>query len=329
MGGRDKTEAPPDEITPEVLYRRRREIIKDGLLFAATSVGVGSGLLGLVGAGHGTPSPPSAAPGDLTTLPIATRGSYVGSEETTPFSKATTYNNFYELGLGKADPARNAGAFRPRPWTLSVDGEVSRPMTVDVDQLLRSFPLEERVYRMRCVEAWSMVIPWLGFPLAGLLARVEPTARARFVAFTSLLDPDQLPGQRRAVLDWPYVEGLRIDEAMHPLCLIAVGLYGRALPTQNGAPLRLVVPWKYGFKGIKSIVRIRLVAEEPRTSWSQAAPHEYGFYANVNPAVDHPRWSQATERRIGELERRPTLPFNGYAEQVASLYAGMDLRRFF
>jgi sulfoxide reductase catalytic subunit YedY len=206
---------------------------------------------------------------------------------------------------------------------------VKRPLALDIDQMLKWSPLEERIYRMRCVEAWSMVIPWIGFPLRDLVARVEPTSRARFVAFTTLLDPGQMPGQRRAVLDWPYVEGLRLDEAMHPLALLAVGLYGKPLPNQNGAPLRLVTPWKYGFKGIKSIVKIRFTETQPPTTWNLAAPDEYGFYANVNPAVDHPRWSQATERRIGELRRRPTLPFNGYAEQVASLYSGMDLRRFF
>jgi sulfoxide reductase catalytic subunit YedY len=212
---------------------------------------------------------------------------------------------------------------------VAIEGEVERPRVVDIEELLRRFPLEERIYRMRCVEAWSMVIPWLGFPLGDLLRWARPTSRARYVAFRTLLDPEQLPFQRRAILDWPYVEGLRLDEALHPLAILAVGLYGKTLLGQNGAPLRLVVPWKYGFKGIKSIVSIRLAEEEPATTWSLAAPDEYGFYANVNPAVDHPRWSQATERRIGELSRRPTLPFNGYAEQVAALYAGMDLRSRF
>jgi len=245
------------------------------------------------------------------------------------WEEVTGYNNFYEFGTGKSDPAENAGTLRPHPWMVSIEGEVNKPRVVDVDQLLRWFSLEERVYRMRCVEAWSMVIPWVGFPLADLLKRVEPTSRAKYVAFTTLLDVEQMPEQRRHVLDWPYVEGLRLDEAMHPLAILAVGLYGKVLPNQNGAPLRLVVPWKYGFKGIKSIVKIRLTETQPPTAWNIAAPHEYGFYANVNPAVDHPRWSQATERRIGELRRRPTLPFNGYADQVASLYAGMDLRKFF
>jgi sulfoxide reductase catalytic subunit YedY len=251
------------------------------------------------------------------------------SEPMTPLADVTSYNNFYEFGTEKGDPAANAGTLRPRPWTVAIEGEVKRPQVVEIDQLLKWSPLEERIYRMRCVEAWSMVIPWIGFPLRDLVARVEPTPKARFVAFTTLLDPGQMPGQRRAVLDWPYVEGLRLDEAMHPLALLAVGLYGKPLPNQNGAPLRLVTPWKYGFKGIKSIVKIRFTETQPPTTWNLAAPDEYGFYANVNPAVDHPRWSQATERRIGELRRRPTLPFNGYAEQVASLYSGMDLRRFF
>jgi len=247
----------------------------------------------------------------------------------TPLRDVTSYNNFYEFGTDKGDPAANAGTLRPRPWTVAIEGEVNRPQVVDIDQLIKWAPLEERIYRMRCVEAWSMVVPWLGFPLGELIKRVEPTSRARYVVFTTLLDPEQMPEQRRTVLDWPYVEGLRLDEAMHPLTLLVMGLYGKPLPNQNGAPLRLVVPWKYGFKGIKSIVKIRFTEKQPLTTWNSAAPEEYGFYANVNPEVDHPRWSQATERRIGEFLRRPTLPFNGYAEQVAGLYSGMDLRRFF
>jgi sulfoxide reductase catalytic subunit YedY len=247
----------------------------------------------------------------------------------TPYKDVTSYNNFYEFGLDKGDPADNARAFVTRPWSVSIEGEVDKPQRIDLDQLLKWFPLEERVYRMRCVEAWSMVIPWLGFPLGELLKRVGPTSRARYVAFTTLLDPDQMPGQRDGVLDWPYVEGLRLDEAMHPLTLLAAGLYGKTLPNQNGAPLRLVVPWKYGFKGIKSIVKIALTSEQPKTTWNQAAAGEYGFYANVNPLVDHPRWSQASERRIGEFSRRQTLTFNGYAAEVASLYKGLDLRRNF
>ena len=262
-------------------------------------------------------------------LPIAARSEYAGGEALTAERDVTSYNNFYELGSAKEDPAANAHTLRPRPWTVTIAGEVRRPRTVDIDEVLGWFPLEERIYRMRCVEAWSMVIPWVGFPLADFLARLEPTSRAKYVQFTTLVDPEQLPGQRRRVLDWPYVEGLRLDEAMHPLALLAAGLYGKTLPGQNGAPLRLVVPWKYGFKGIKSIVEIRLVERQPTTTWSAAAPNEYGFFANVNPAVDHPRWSQATERRIGELHRRPTLPFNGYGAEVAHLYAGMDLATYF
>jgi sulfoxide reductase catalytic subunit YedY len=222
----------------------------------------------------------------------------------------------------------NAHTLRPRPWTVVIEGLVREPRTLDLDTILGWFPLEERIYRLRCVEGWSMVIPWIGFPLADLIRRLDPAPSARFVAFTTLLDPDQMPGQRSSVLHWPYVEGLRLDEALHPLAFMAVGLYGKRLPNQNGAPMRLIVPWKYGFKGCKSIVSIRFSAEQPATTWNIAAPDEYGFYANVNPEVDHPRWSQATERRIGEVSRRRTLPFNGYAE-VAQLYSGMDLRRYF
>lgn len=266
-------------------------------------------------------SPPS--------LTIAGRSPYSIDEQPTPYRDITTYNNFYEFGLDKSDPAENAHTLKPRPWTVRIEGEVRKPLVIDIEQLLTRFPLEERVYRMRCVEAWSMVIPWIGFPLGDLIKRVEPTSRAKYVAFTSLLDPEQMPGQRRRLLHWPYVEGLRIDEAVHPLTILAMGLYDKALPNQNGTPLRLVVPWKYGFKGLKSIVKIRFTEEPPSTIWNLAAPYEYGFYVNVNPAVNHLRWSQTTERRIGEFRRRPTLPFNGYADQVAGLYTGMDLRRFF
>jgi methionine sulfoxide reductase catalytic subunit len=252
----------------------------------------------------------------------------------TRVESVTTYNNFYEFGVDKADPSTYGASLRPRPWAVQVEGLCARPRTLDVDELARLAPLEERVYRLRCVEGWSMVIPWIGFPLASLIRRVEPTSKARWVEFTTLLDPEQFPGQKRSLLsfsglDWPYVEGLRLDEALHPLTLLTFGMYGRTLPNQNGAPVRVVVPWKYGFKSAKSIVRIRFVAEQPRTTWAKAAPNEYGFYSNVNPTVDHPRWSQATERRIGEFRRRPTLMFNGYADQVASLYAGMDLRKDF
>jgi sulfoxide reductase catalytic subunit YedY len=318
------------EITPERLYMRRREFMRNAAIFAATSASVGGGLLWLT-RGRRADSKPVASPGGPggAALAIARRSTYSTEETLTPYRDVTTYNNFYEFGVEKSDPAEHASSLRPRPWTVSIEGEVRRPQVIDIDQLLGWFPLEERVYRMRCVEAWSMVIPWVGFPLGDLLKRLEPTSRARYVAFTTLHDPQQMPEQRRNLLEWPYVEGLRIDEAMHPLAMLATGLYGKALPNQNGAPLRLVVPWKYGFKGIKSIVKISLTETQPPTTWNLAAPGEYGFYANVNPAVDHPRWSQATERRIGELRRRPTLPFNGYAEQVAGLYAGMNLREFF
>ncbi|AUX25373.1 sulfoxide reductase catalytic subunit YedY [Sorangium cellulosum] len=343
------------EITPPALYLRRRELLKNAALFAGTASAIGGGLVWLTGrdagssgaageerpggagaeAPGGDPAPLADArpPGSASTRAEAgeAKGSapFVTDEARTPYEDITSYNNFYELGLSKSAPAANAGRLRLRPWAISADGEIKRPQIIDLDTLLRWFPLEERVYRMRCVEAWSMVIPWLGFPLAALLARLEPTSRARYVQFTTLLDPERLPGQQSRVLDWPYVEGLRIDEAMHPLTMLAVGIYGKTLLGQNGAPIRLVVPWKYGFKGCKSIVRIQLTERRPRTTWSEAAPDEYGFYANVNPAVDHPRWSQATERRIGELRRRPTLPFNGYAEEVAGLYSGMDLRENF
>jgi len=314
------------EITPEALYLRRREFIRNAALFTATSAGVGGSLLWLMRGGRAEPKTSATATADLT---VARQDDFAAGESPTPYRDITTYNNFYEFGVEKSDPAEYAGTLRTRPWTVSIEGEVGKPQVVDLDRVLGWFPLEERVYRMRCVEAWSMVIPWVGFPLGELLKRVEPTSRAKYVAFTTLFDPKQMPEQRRKLLDWPYVEGLRIDEAMHPLAILATGLYGKALPNQNGAPLRLVVPWKYGFKGIKSIVKIRLTETQPPTTWNLAAPEEYGFYANVNPEVDHPRWSQATERRIGELRRRPTLPFNGYADEVAALYAGMDLRKFF
>ena len=244
----------------------------------------------------------------------------------TPFESVTNYNNFYEFSMDKEAVAPLSKDFVTEPWTLTVGGLVGKPRTFSVDDLVKSFPPEERIYRLRCVEAWSMVIPWLGFSLAGLLKEVEPQSAAKYVRFETLLDPTQMPGQRSKWYEWPYVEGLRLDEAMHPLTILSMGLYGKDLLPQNGAPLRLVVPWKYGFKSIKSIVKLDLVEEQPTSLWMSAAPNEYGFYANVNPAVSHPRWSQASERRIGEMGRRPTLPFNGYAEEVASLYEGMDLR---
>jgi len=301
------------EVTPYELYLNRRKFIGR------------AGRIALLAA---------VAPGSVSACDFAGKeaeATEAGGQEDklTPYEDVTTYNNFYEFGTGKGDPARNAGPLVTRPWTVEVTGHCERPGEYAVEDILGRFPPEDRIYRLRCVEAWSMVIPWMGFPLKDLLSWVQPTSRAEFVEFTTLYDPEQMPGQRRRVLDWPYVEGLRMDEAMHPLTLMATGLYGKELPNQNGAPLRLVVPWKYGFKSIKSIVRIRLVEDMPSTSWNLAIPNEYGFYANVNPEVDHPRWSQARERRLGELRRRPTLMFNGYAEEVASLYAGMDLRRWY
>jgi sulfoxide reductase catalytic subunit YedY len=318
-------EPPSKDITPESTWNKRREFLKAAGLFTATTLATGAGYELLTRhapkarrAGRGSPD------GGTRALEVAKRGEYVVPDALTSLDDVTHYNNFYELGTDKSDPAENARALVTRPWTVEVGGLCHAPKTFDLDELMGLFPLEERVYRMRCVEAWSMVIPWLGFPLASLLERVQPLGSAKYVAFQTLLDPQRLPGEKDRVLDWPYVEGLRLDEAMHPLTLLSVGLYGHELLGQNGAPLRLVVPWKYGFKGIKSIVRLTLVGEQPPTTWWRAAPSEYGFFANVNPAVPHPRWSQATERRIGELERRPTLPFNGYADQVASMYAGLD-----
>jgi sulfoxide reductase catalytic subunit YedY len=319
---------PSSEITPEAVYRDRRAFLKNAALFTATAAGVGGGLLRLVGGGRSKKAEGSlvniAAPA-LSALP----SSYRVDEPTTPLDDVTSYNNFYEFGTAKSDPSEYAGSLRTRPWTIAVEGEVKQPQRIDIDTLLKWFPLEERVYRMRCVEAWSMVNPWLGLPLGDLIRKLEPTSRARYVEMRTLEDPEQMPGQRRRILPWPYVEGLRIDEAVHPLTMLVSGLYGKVLPNQNGAPLRLVVPWKYGFKGIKSIVSLRFTEQRPNTTWNMAAPGEYGFYANVNPAVSHPRWSQETERRIGDLGRRPTLPFNGYADEVGSLYAGLDLKANF
>ena len=294
------------EITPEELFWSRREFI------AALS----SPLIPLSLRERGYAS----------ALPLARRERGQGEDKLTPYEAITTYNNFYEFGTQKEDPGERAHTLRPRPWSVVVEGEVHKPGTFAVDDLIKRFPPEERVYRLRCVEAWSMVIPWMGFPLSKLLNEVQPTSHAAYVAFTTLYDPKQMPGQKSRVLEWPYVEGLRLDEAMHPLTILVTGLYGKTLPNQNGAPIRLAVPWKYGFKSIKSIVKIRLGRSQPPTTWNISAPNEYGFYSNVNPDVDHPRWSQKRERRIGELLRRPTLMFNGYGDQVASLYAGMDLR---
>ncbi|OLC38749.1 MAG: mononuclear molybdenum enzyme YedY [Candidatus Rokubacteria bacterium 13_1_40CM_4_69_5] len=307
------------EITDEKLYLGRRAFIAGCAAVALTPGGEAEAVQ------PPPPGPPLAA----------TRHDALSLKEApTKWEAATTYNNFYEFGVNKDDPAREAHRLRTRPWTVQVDGLVRKPKTFDIDELLRLFPLEERVYALRCVEAWSMVIPWIGFPLASLLKRVEPTGQAKYVEFTTLHDPEQFPAQRKGLfnfsgLDWPYVEALRLDEALHPLALVTVGMYGRVLPNTNGAPIRVVVPWKYGFKSAKSLVRIRLVSEQPQTAWNKAASQEYGFYSNVNPDVSHPRWSQATERRIGEFRRRPTLMFNGYADQVAHLYAGMDLKKYY
>jgi len=309
-----KTDQRESEVTPESLYLRRRDFLRLG---AAGALAAAAPAL----ARPAGPSGPALAASETRDL--------AGGEKPTPWDSVTTYNNFYEFGSSKEDPAQNAGSLVTRPWSIRVEGEVKKPQVLDLDGLLRSVPLEERIYRHRCVEAWSMVVPWLGFPLADLVRRLEPTSAAKYVEFETLLDPSRMPGVRRGVLDWPYREGLRMDEAVHPLAFVAVGLYGRALPNQNGAPLRLVVPWKYGFKGAKSIVRMRFTASMPQTTWARMAPNEYGFYANVNPAVDHPRWSQAKERRIGDFLRRDTLPFNGYASEVASLYTGMDPRTLY
>jgi sulfoxide reductase catalytic subunit YedY len=307
---------PSSEITPEGWYVDRRK-------FLAAAGNAGAGLLGASKLGA------SVFDGQGQQGPQATGTPYglQPDDKPTPYSDVTGYNNFYEFGTGKEDPARNATAFVPRPWTVKVDGLCDNPGDFRLEDFLKPSRVEDRIYRMRCVEAWSMVIPWRGIPLKDVIDRARPRASARFVEFTTLMDPRRMPGQRFPVLEWPYKEGLRLDEARNPLTLLATGVYGRDLPNQNGAPLRLVVPWKYGFKGIKSIVRIRFTETMPTSSWMQAASNEYGFYANVNPTVDHPRWSQATERRIGEFRRRPTLMFNGYADQVASMYSGLDLRR--
>ncbi len=311
------------EVTPYDVYLNRRKFIGRAGRAALAAAIVPSALLGC----DLSADEVDAAVTGGASVGRSLRGSQ--EDELTPYDDVTRYNNFYEFGTGKSDPARNAGEFRTRPWTISIEGHCEKPGEFGIEDILSRFPSEERIYRLRCVEAWSMVIPWMGFPLKDLLAMVQPTSQAKWVAFTTLLDPDQMPGQQRPVLEWPYVEGLRMDEALNPLTLMATGLYGQQLPNQSGAPLRLVVPWKYGFKSIKSIVKIQLVEEMPKTSWNLSAAQEYGFYATVNPDVDHPRWSQARERRIGEIQRRPTLMFNGYAEEVASLYAGMDLARWF
>jgi sulfoxide reductase catalytic subunit YedY len=306
----------PSQITPSEVYFNRRTLLAGALM---------SGVSGLLPAAEAPPLTAAA-------LSYQRNARYSVSEAPNKYEEIAGYNNFYEFGTDKDAPSENARNFRTRPWSVAVQGEAEVRGTFNLEDLLKGQVLEERVYRFRCVEAWSLVVPWVGFPLSMLLARFKPLASAKYVEFTTLYDPRQMPGQRSRVLNWPYVEGLRMDEAMHPLALMVVGLYGKVLPNQDGAPLRLIVPWKYGFKSIKSIVKINFTATQPRTAWNLAAPQEYGFYANVNPQVDHPRWSQATERHIGApflAARRPTLPFNGYAAEVAGLYQGMDLRRYF
>ena len=314
-------EIPYSEVTPQSEYLSRRRFLT-GTAAAGAGLAAGGAFAFLLGT-------EAQAQGGRTKLTGVTKSSYSTEEKISSYRDVTTYNNFYEFGTGKDEPEQNARNFKTTPWTVVVEGEAAKPGTYDLDRIMKLAPLEERVYRHRCVEAWSIVVPWIGYPLNALIKLAEPTAKAKYVAFESYYDPKQMPIARRAGLPFPYVEGLRMDEAMHPLALLSVGMYGEILPPQNGAPFRLVVPWKYGFKSIKSIVRIRFQEKEPPTTWNLAASNEYGFYSNVNPNVNHPRWSQATERRLGELFKRDTLPFNGYASQVARLYAGMDLRKFY
>jgi len=318
------------EITPQHVFATRRRLL--AMAAAGAAGGLATPWFARQAFAQGTP-------GKLPRLAATPNNAYVVTDKRTPYEDVTTYNNFYEFGTDKSDPARYAGTLRPRPWQVAVEGLVKQPKVYDLNELLKLAPMEERVYRLRCVEGWSMVIPWIGYPLAELIRRVEPQPGAKYIQFITLADKKQMPGVSTGVLDWPYSEGLRMDEAMHPLALLTFGLYGEVLPNQNGAPVRMVVPWKYGFKSAKSIVKIRFVDKQPPTSWNIAAPNEYGFYSNVNPDVDHPRWSQATERRIGEdkgggfsalfAPKRKTLAFNGYGAQVASLYQGMDLRKSF
>ncbi|WP_317203211.1 protein-methionine-sulfoxide reductase catalytic subunit MsrP [Janthinobacterium sp.] len=310
------------EITPRAVFESRREFIKQ----MALGTMAGGALLAMA------QREAFAQTGEHPKLAAKLNPAYSSMDKPSAYKDATTYNNFYEFGTDKSDPAQNAATLKTRPWTVTIEGEVKKPMTLDMDALLKLAPLEERVYRLRCVEGWSMVIPWVGYSLSELIKKVEPTGNAKYVEFVSLADKKQMPGVGSRVLTWPYVEGLRIDEANHPLALLTLGMYGETLPNQNGAPVRIVLPWKYGFKSAKSIVKIRFVKEQPRTAWNVSAPSEYGFYSNVNPNVDHPRWSQASERRIGEdsffARKRKTLMFNGYND-VASLYSGMDLKKFF
>lgn len=314
------------EITDEAVFMNRREVLRMGATAA-----LGAALAGCPAAQEADADDAAGEGGNAELRVLENvepaKAEFKTDDPVSKYSDATGYNNFYEFGTGKRDPARHAHTLETEPWSIVVDGEVGNPGRIALEDIVAPAKLEERIYRFRCVEAWSMVVPWVGISLAQVLASFEPTSKARYVSFETLVDKDQMPGQHRRVIDWPYREGLRMDEAMHPLSILAVGMYGRVLPNQNGAPIRLVVPWKYGFKSIKSIVRISLTRDQPKTSWNELAPDEYGFYANVNPEVDHPRWSQARERKLGDFRKRPTLPFNGYADQVASLYAGMDLRR--
>lgn len=312
------SDIPSSEVTPKSVYLNRRK-------FLTGAAAAGASVLALRKLSSLLPPPPVVFAG--TKLPGLVKSPLSTSEPQTSFQDITNYNNYYEFSTDKYEPAHLAANFRTRPWTVSVEGEVHKPKVYDVDQLMKMAPLEERIYRHRCVEAWSIVVPWVGFPLSALINQVQPTSKAKFVQFFTALDAKQMPGLRFAGLDWPYSEGLRLDEAMHPLALLCFGLYGEVLPNQNGAPVRVIVPWKYGFKSGKSIVKIRFVEHQPPTAWNTANAREYGFYSNVNPEVDHPRWSQATERRLGEFLKRKTLLFNGYADQVAQLYAGMDLRK--
>ena len=310
-----KTDILPSEITDKAIYLKRREFLQTA---AFAGLGAISGSL-----------LPAYSAEALTKLTLAKKGAATAEDPLTPLRDVSTYNNFYEFGTDKSDPAENAGTLKTRPWTVTVEGEIKNPKVYDIEELLKLAPLEERIYRLRCVEGWSMVIPWVGYSLNELIKRAEPNGKAKYVEFTTLQAPDQMPGQKLSVLNWPYVEGLRLDEAKNPLALLCLGLYGEVLPNQNGAPVRIVTPWKYGFKSAKSIVKIRFVEKEPLTAWNRAGPSEYGFYSNVNPDVDHPRWSQSKERRIGEFGKRKTLRFTGYADQVAAMYAGMDLKKQF
>ena len=311
----------PSDITPQAVYEKRRQLIQ-----AAAAGSFGLALAPWFSR--------EALAANTQTLAATPNPLYLGKDDLTPMKDVTGYNNFYEFGTDKRAPAENASTLQTRPWTITVEGLVKKPMTFDIDALLKLAPMEQRVYRLRCVEGWSMVIPWDGYPLSSLLSKVEPLSSAKYVEFVSLADRKQMPGVNSPILDWPYREGLRLDEAMNPLTLLTFGLYGEVLPKQNGAPVRVIVPWKYGFKSAKSIVKIRLTEEMPITSWYKYAPNEYGFYSNVNPAVDHPRWSQASERRIGDPKgvfapKIKTQMFNGYGDQVASMYAGMDLKKFY